>query len=166
MTDLPPRSRFASMAGTVWRQFTIRQWAGGFAAAMAFALTLLIAFLGSGRQPPSRASLVVLALVAGLLQLAAAGLFAGHGRADPTLAQSSTRGLLRTAYRAAILTAALERLYEGEVPVEQLQGFAGRMSVEASHVEEGIIEAIDDWRLFHPEAVAKAEEAMQSNANE
>jgi hypothetical protein len=33
----------------------------------------------------------------------------------------------------------------------------GQLSVHLSYLEEGYIDAIEDWRVFHPDAVEKAE---------
>ena len=33
----------------------------------------------------------------------------------------------------------------------------GELSVHLSYLEEGYLNAIEDWRVFHPDAVEKAE---------
>jgi len=33
----------------------------------------------------------------------------------------------------------------------------GELSVNLSYLEEGYLNAIEDWRIFHPDAVEKAE---------
>ena len=33
----------------------------------------------------------------------------------------------------------------------------GMMSVHLSYIEDGLIGAVDDWRVFHPYAVEQAE---------
>lgn len=116
---------------------------------LGFLATAIIALLGNGTQWPV---LLLLTLLAGIFQYAGASKFHDTGKADPSLARASTRRLLGLATRARASKELAERAYEGGGAAESKR-LMGRLSAELSYIEEGAVQAIEDWREFHREAL-------------
>ena len=99
----------------------------------------------------------MLALLAILAQLGSAWTFSGDGKADPGLAQRSVGRLFALGRRAEAARLATERLQSSSAGAPELRRHVDQLSVHLSYLEEGYVEAIEDWRIFHPYAVYQAE---------
>jgi hypothetical protein len=124
-------------------------------------LTVLLAFLGSVDEPPSASTQALIGFLAIMAQLGAAWVFSGEGKVDPTLAQRSVARLVRLARRAEGARREAELLAVKGIPAGHLREGVGHLSVHLSYLEEGYVDAIEDWRMFHPHAVDAAEEAIE-----
>jgi hypothetical protein len=136
---------------------TARQCAGALSAVVGVGLTILLAFLGNTTKPPSASTQALIALLAIFAQAGSVWIFSGNGRADPTLAQRSVARLVGLAERASAARLTAEALYNGRFSVSEARQVLGQISVHLSYLEEGYLNAIDDWRVFHPRAVEEAE---------
>lgn len=140
-----------------WSQLAIRQKVGGVLAAVGVALTVLLAILGSRDQPPSASIQGLIAFLAIVSQLGGTWAFSGEGRADPTLARRSVARLVGLANRSAAAREQAEALCQKTTSASELREGVCYLSVHLSYIEEGFVEAIEDWRAFHPHAVESAE---------
>jgi hypothetical protein len=140
-----------------WSRLRPRQRWGGLLAAAGAGLTVLLAFLSNQTKPPGASTQALIALLAILAQLGSAWTFAGAGKADPGLAERSVARLVGLATRASIARAMAEKCQEVNPGTPAMRQAMGQLSVHLSYLEEGYIDAIDDWRVFHPDAVEKAE---------
>lgn len=140
----------------LWRR-TPRQWFGAALFAVGTVVTCLLAYLGSTENPPAASTQALTALVAVLAQGGAVWVFSGVGRADPSLAQRAVARLYVLAQRSASAREVMEAMYEQEPPVAQVRKQLGGLSVTLSFLEEGYIDAMEDWRTFHPEIVKEVE---------
>ncbi|NCT90136.1 hypothetical protein GXB85_04095 [Cellulomonas sp. APG4] len=126
----------------------------GALVALAFALTLAIALLGGTADT---LVLLLLTLLAGVFQFFGASRFHSAGRADPSLARASVRRLFSMAGRAYETRLSVEQCYETGTPGDAKKQL-GVVSAQLSFIEEGAVQAIEDWREFHDEALADIEE--------
>jgi hypothetical protein len=142
-----------------WKQLQPRQRWGGALAAVGAGLTVLLAFLSNQHKPPAASTQALIALLAILAQLGSAWAFSGVGKADPGLAERSVARLVGLATRASLAKAVAEKCRGTNpgVPASAIRQAMGELSVHLSYLEEGYLDAIDDWRVFHPDAVNKAE---------
>ncbi|GAB3055084.1 hypothetical protein GCM10027053_14860 [Intrasporangium mesophilum] len=148
-----------------WGRLRTRQRLGGLLAVIGGGLTVLLAFLGNETEPPGASTQALIAFLAILAQLASAWAFSGDGKADPGLAQRSVGRLVGLAQRAEAARTAIETLQSANnVKAEQLRLALGQLSVHLSYIEEGYLDAVEDWRIFHPEAVQKAERSSDLDA--
>jgi hypothetical protein len=143
--------------GGLWRRLRPRQWLGGALALIGAGLTVLLALVGNQTKPPPASTQALIAFLAILAQVGAAWAFAGDGKADPTLAQRCVARLIGLAQRAEAARLAAETLNEAGGSAADMKRAMGQMSVHLSYIEEGYVNAIEDWRVFHPGAVEKAE---------
>lgn len=132
-----PRMSFARMAGI------------GLVA-LSLGLTVLIAFMGTAKKPASRSQTVLLAVVAGFLQIGGAVAFSREGRADPSHARSAVRQLYANASFVVAARELAERYEARKAGPEELRAAMGKLSVVLSVAEEGFVQAVDDWREVHP----------------
>lgn len=140
-----------------WRQLpSIRKFGGALAVAGA-GLTVLLAFVGNLHEPPSASMQAVIAFFAIVAQLGGAWTFSGEGKADPTLAERSVARLVGLARRSASARQQAETLSRRGTATSDLRDGVGHLSLHLSYIEEGFVEAIEDWRAFHPRAVMSAE---------
>lgn len=123
-------------------------------------LTILIAVLGSVEQPPSAQTHGTLAALALLAQLGASWVFSGLGRADPSMTERAVSRLLTVGQRAANARSEVETLHESKLTAIEARNAMGRLSVTLSYLEEGYVEAIRDWEVFHPNVVGKAKSKL------
>lgn len=65
--------------------------------------------------------------------------------------------------RAAEARQTAEVLFDSVVTPQQLRDGVGRLSSELSYIEEGFIEAIEDWSTFHPHIVRELREGMDDD---
>lgn len=118
--------------------------------ALGFVATVLIAVFG---ETADWAVLLLLTLLAGFFQLAGAVLLNKSGKADPTLARASVRRLYALAVRARDAKLVAEAAYE-QGSAAGSKKLMGKLSSEMSYLEEGAVQAIEDWREFHKDALA------------
>ena len=140
-----------------WKRLQPRQRWGGALAAVGAGLTVLLAFLSNQTKPPAASTQALIALLAILAQLGSAWTFSGAGKADPGLAERSVARLVGLAARASLARAMAEKFREASPGASAMRQAMGEMSVHLSYLEEGYLNAVDDWRVFHPDAVKKAE---------
>jgi len=122
-----------------------------------FALTVLLAFVGGAHKPASQATDAVIVILITLSQGGAAWVFSGQGRADPSHAQQSAARLAWLARRAHAAGVRAQQSFEGLSTGDELHSQMGVLSTEFSWLEDGLVLAIGDWRVFHPRAVQEAE---------
>jgi hypothetical protein len=139
------------------RSPTGRQVLGGVLAVIAAGFTVALAIFGNTKSPPPASTQGLLAFLGILAQFGAVWAFAGHGKADPTLAQRSVGRLVNLAQQAHGAKLLAERMQAEDVTPAKARLGVGQLSVHLSYLEEGYIEAIDDWRMFHPKVVEDAE---------
>lgn len=122
--------------------------------ALAFLITVILAVWASTDKPLNGGQSALLVLLAGLLQVAASGLWSSAGRVHPSLARSAVRQLVQLGQRSAEATQVAEAVYETGKPGQQRLAL-GHMSVQWSYMTDGIALAIDNWVDIHPEAVGE-----------
>jgi hypothetical protein len=118
---------------------------------------VVLAVLGSSKHPPSAAVSAVIVLVIAGTQVGAGWLFSTEGKADPTLAERSVGRLVHLATRAQLAEQGAQAAFESNITAKELHAEMGKLSVELSWLGDGLVEAVDDWRMFHPQAVERAE---------
>ncbi len=123
-------------------------------------LTVLLALLGNAKEPPPASTQGLIAVGAIAVQFGGAWLFSGEGRADPTLATRSVGHLLRLAARASLARNLAEQLNTTSATVPDVRKGIGELSVHLSYLEEGFIESVEDWKMFHANAVEQAEGSL------
>jgi hypothetical protein len=136
-----------------------RQKAGVVLFAVGIGLTVVLALVSGAKQAPSQGTDVLLVLLIALTQGGAAWAFNGVGRADPTHAQQSARRLTWLARRASSAGQQAQAAFEGELEAARLTTELGIAATDFSWIEEGLVLAIEDWRVFHSQAVGDAEKA-------
>jgi hypothetical protein len=130
------------------------------AATVGFAV--LLAVLGGGKEQPSKATNALIVVLVAVAQVGAGWAFSGEGKADPALAERSVSRLFQLASRAEQAEQKAQRDFESTVPEDPLHANMGILSTELSWIAEGLVQAIGDWRTFHPQAVGRAEGTVES----
>jgi len=110
-------------------------------------------------QAGSAATEAVIVILIIAAQIGAGWAFSADGKADPTLAERSVGRLFHLAQRAKRAGAKAQAAYESSGSEAQLHADMGILSVELSWIEDGLVQAIGDWRVFHAQAVERAEGA-------
>lgn len=146
-----------------WSHLRLRQRWGGALAVTGVVFTVLLALLGSRSSPPAASTQALLALLAILAQAGSAWVFSGDGKADPGLARRSVSRLVGLARHANEARLTAQTLKENSPTVAEFRHEIGPLSVHLSYLEEGLIEAVEDWRVFHPDAVARVESQEETN---
>lgn len=126
--------------------------------AVGFAFTIALGVLNGNEKQPGRSTSALLVVVGGIFQLAGAATFNKVGKADPTLASSSVRRLRRLGGRAGEARKLSEDAFESGGNATSLRQTMGVLSVKLSFIEDGLVDQIEDWRLFHEETVRELEE--------
>lgn len=129
-----------------------RRFWGSVVLAAAIAVTVLLGVLSGAEKQPSRSTSALLVILASSFQLASVLLFSGIGRADPSLARAAVRRLIAMGLRANAARQLAETTF-GSGNVTELRTSMGRLSVDLSWIEEGLVEATEDWQEFHGEAL-------------
>lgn len=127
-----------------------RLW-GSFFLVGALSVTVLLGVLSGADEEPSRSTSALLVLLAALFQFSSVLLFSGIGRADPGLARAAVRRLIRMGVRTNEARELAER--SDSVSATELRSWVGRLSVELSWIEEGLLDAVADWKEFHADAL-------------
>lgn len=135
-----------------------RQALGAVLFTLGAGFTIGIAVAGNSEHPPSAGIQGFLALTAILSQGGAAWAFSAEGRADPGLATSAIGRLYRKGQQAGTARELVEHLYEHQPPVAEVRKHLGPLSVTLSSLEEGYVDAINDWRTFKPHIVEDIED--------
>jgi hypothetical protein len=117
---------------------------------------VLLAILGGGK-PPSTATNALIVIGVAAAQIGAAWAFSGEGKAHPALAERSVARLVGLASRARLAEARAQARFEETSRGQALHAEMGILSTEFSWISDGLVEAIEDWRTFHPKAVERAE---------
>lgn len=112
--------------------------------------TVTLAWRGA-EETPTRGEVATFALLVAVFQIGAAAAFSRTGQVNLTHAGSSVRRLARLASRAASATASAERARERGRPVAEVREVMNQLSVELSVLEEGFVDAADDWLVSLPE---------------
>lgn len=115
-------------------------------------LTIFLGFLTGSDDQPSRSTSALLVVLAGVFQFASASQFKAIGRADPGLARAAVRRLIRMGTRTQAARKLAEAAHDSGNSGE-LRSMMGQVSVELSWLEEGIMDAVDDWNEFHKDAI-------------
>lgn len=149
---------------TWWAGISLRTKAGAVLAIAGAGLTALMALLSSRDHPPSASTYGLLALLAILAQLGATWVFGGEGKADPSMARRSVARLVAMASRAETARKQAELLSTKGTPPTDLREGIGHLSVHLSYLEEGYVQAIEDWRVFHPRVVDAAENSIEGKS--
>ena len=134
---------------------------GWLFAGSGFLVTVFVAYLGSRDEPPPVVVNLVLVILAGLCQVVAGSQFQGIGRADPGLARASVRRLLRMTQRVAVRRQEVESVFDTGGAAEMKKAM-GPLSVDLSWLEEGLLEATNDWVEFHEDALRELVEVKQN----
>lgn len=131
---------------------TARRWWGSVLLAASIVVTVLLGVLSGAEKQPSRSTSALLVIVASGFQLASVLLFSGIGRADPSLARAAVRRLIGMGLRARAARQFAESSFASGNAAELRSG-VGRLSVDLSWLEEGLVEAAEDWQEFHADAL-------------
>lgn len=137
-------------------RLSVRQRVGGALATLSALLTVLLAVLGSQVRPPSTSAQGLIASFAILAQIGSAWVFSGEGKADPGLAKRSVGRLLRLAGRTHAARRRIEALQESGASAADLRLAIRELSVHFSYLEDGYVQAVEDWAVFHPYVVQEA----------
>jgi hypothetical protein len=129
-----------------------RRWWGSAFLIGSLGVTVLLGVLSGADEQPSRSTSALLVLLAAVFQFSSVLLFAGIGRADPGLARAAVRRLIRMGLRTSGARQLAEESFDSANTAE-LRSRMGRLSVELSWLEEGLVEAVGDWEEFHAEAL-------------
>lgn len=141
-----------SSSGQSWSWLHHRATWGAALAALGFLVTVALAVLSSQPSPSPASIALLLVLLAGILQFGSARLFHSVGRADPGLARSSVRRLLRMGQRAAQAESEVQSALEIGTVADQRDAL-GRVSVHLSYLQEGLMYQTQDWMEFHKRAL-------------
>lgn len=133
-------------------RLTRQQILAGALVAVGFGLTVYLGALEGASKQPSRATSALLVVLAGVFQIAGAAQFLKIGKADPGLARAAVRRIIKMTARASNARKLAECAYDSGTPSE-IKKALGRISVELSWLEEGLLDAFDDWNEFHATAL-------------
>jgi hypothetical protein len=140
-----------------WSSLSTRQRFGGALTVLAILMTLALAVLGSIRNPPGAGTQGLIALAAVCAQVGSVWIISTEGKAEPTMAQRAVGRLFRYGQHAAQARALAEGLSQKGVGAGDLRDGVRALNVHLSYLEEGYVESIEDWRVFHPRVVERAE---------
>lgn len=123
--------------------------------ALSIFATVVLAWRGAADEP-TRSEIALFALLASFLQLSAAWVFSRIGRVDLTHAGSSLRRLIGLADRAERATESAESARAKGIPAAQVRDVMNQLSVELSVLQEGCVDAANDWTAALPELIDQA----------
>lgn len=141
-------------------KFTGQQVLAGCLVLVGFGLTVYLGVLDGASKQPSRATSALLVVLAGVFQFAGAAQFQKIGKADPGLARAAVRRIIKMAARASNARKLAEYAYDAGSPSDVKKAL-GRVSVELSWLEEGLLDAVDDWNEFHATALHDLKEGIE-----
>jgi hypothetical protein len=150
--------------GVAWiRRMPARQMVGIGLVAVGTALTVALAFVGGARKAATQEVDALLVLMIAVTQVGAAWAFNGIGRADPSLATRSAARLFWLARKAHSSGEKAQSVFEDGGDPNELKMRLGIAATDFSWLEEGLVQSVDDWRIFHEEAVGRAEGEQSDN---
>lgn len=121
--------------------------------------TVILAISSSSTHPPGGATQALFVLIIAGTQIGSSFTFSGIGRADPTHARQSSKRLATLAAQVDRSRLRAEAAFEGDRSKADLHTEMGRLSAELSIFEDGLVGALEDWRVFHPSALPADEES-------
>jgi predicted alpha/beta-fold hydrolase len=136
-------------------QFLKRHWRHIVAVGLflgGFALTIWLGVSGASTRPLTGERAALLVVLAGFFQLGGASLLHKVGKAEPSLARTAVRALLRQARRAQQAEQVAQSAFETGSAAERTQAL-GAVSVHLSYLAEGAVESIAHWQEFHSQAL-------------
>ncbi len=157
--DVFPGSGQAAPSRLAIVRVTSRQVLAAGLMLLGFLMAVVLAVLAGRKTEPTVATSVLLVVLSGVFQLAGARVLQGEGQADPALARASLRRLLRLQARASAAEISVQSAYETQ-DARQLKATMGQLSVEFSWLNEGLIEAAEDWASFHPTVLSELREEL------
>lgn len=116
-------------------------------------ILVVLVWLGAEEQP-SRSEVALMTFLSACFQLVAAWVFSRVRRIDKTHASASTRRLYRLAQRAENTTDLAERARSKEMPASDVRQAISLLSVELSVLQEGLVDAAEDWTEALPDSKA------------
>lgn len=145
-------------------KITHQQFEAGSLVAIGLGLTVYLGVLQGASQQPSRATSALLVVLAGVFQIAGAARFLKIGKADPALARAAVRRIIGMTARTREARKLAELTYDvGTAP--ECKKVLGRISVELSWIEEGLIYSVDDWNEFHKIALRELVEGTDDGTS-
>ncbi|MDA0564607.1 hypothetical protein LG943_09735 [Streptomonospora sp. S1-112] len=133
---------------------------------LGFSLTVYLGFESGAEEQPTRGTSALIAVLSGVFQFMGAARFHAIGKADPTLARASVRRLHKMILRANATRILSEKLAEySNIPTKHKNAL-GMISVNLSWIEEGLLDAVDDWREFHGRALREIREDSSSEGDD
>jgi hypothetical protein len=145
-------------------KITRQQLVAGSLVAIGFGLTLYLGVLQGATHQPSRATSALLVVLSGIFQFAGAAQFLKIGKADPALARAAVRRIINMTARTREARKAAELTFDVGTAAE-CKKLLGRVSVELSWIEEGLVNAIDDWNEFHKIALRELVEGIEDDGS-
>lgn len=143
LVHIPKPERLAAEVSEWWRYLGVKQLSGYVFAVLGIIFTVLTA-VASG------ASQLLVALLAVVFQFASASIFAGHGKAHPSLAKRSFLRLLQLGDRAGKAEQTAQEHFEDlTMTLDERHTVIGVLSAELSWIGEGIYAAAADWIAFN-----------------
>lgn len=121
--------------------------------ALGLLFTVFLALRASIDDTPSLSTAVLLALISAVFQVGGAVAFRKDGRADDSLAVSSSERLYRLGLRAQAAADTTQKAFESNMPAKDLHTVLGIMSNELDNISDKIVDALRDWQTFHPAAL-------------
>jgi hypothetical protein len=146
-------------------KITRQQVVAGALVLAGFGLTVYLGVLQGATHPPSRATSALLVVLAGIFQFAGAAQFQKIGKADPALARAAVRRIIKMTARTREVRKLTELTYDVGTAAESKKAL-GRISVELSWLEEGLLSAIDDWNEFHYIALRELIEGIEDDGSD
>jgi hypothetical protein len=146
-------------------KITRQQFVAGGLVAVGFGLTVYLGVLQGATQQPSRATSALLVVLAGIFQFAGAAQFQKIGKADPGLARAAVRRIIKMTARTREVRKLTELTYDVGTATEARKAL-GRISVELSWIEEGLLNAVDDWNEFHTVALRDLIEGREDEGSD
>lgn len=138
---------------------------GGILFLAGFGFTIYLGFLSGADKQPSRVTSALLVILAGIFQFWSAAQFNKIGKAEPGLARAAVRRLVTMAKRTQHARLLAEESYDGS-NATQIRRAMGRISVDLSWIEEGIIHSVQDWNEFHKDALSELMEEEVENGED
>lgn len=128
-------------------------------------LMVVLAWVGAKEQP-TVSQMALIALIGASFQLVAAWVFSRVNRVDLTHAGASVRRLYGLALRAEEATDNAERARAKNVSSADVRGVINQLSVELSVLQEGLVDAAQDWTDALPELLSQPKKTPpQKDAN-
>jgi hypothetical protein len=126
--------------------------AGGFLMILSLAALAYLGFRSVDDPTPSAAESTAIVLLAGSFQVLGGLVVSRVGRADPTLAVSAVKQLLKLGLRAEQARIVVEDAY-GAADPDEMRAALGQTSVHLSYIEDGLVLGVENWQSFHSDTL-------------